>query len=560
VATNEIQNRLSLSLLKVVALIGLIAFTNQGFWQRILVLWATHQYLTIVPFLVIWGIAIVAVFVSAFHPSVWVRTFWAILIAASTAAGWGYEHISQSHLSVFEVLTLWNARHEAGRASIFYFWSAVMSAVVFVIMFIALEFPAYRFRLARKKLFSALALFPLVPIILMASVVWIKNGTGSQGLPNQFLPAALAGLAAEKLATQDIPVRQKVTWKSNGAVGTKNIILLVDESIRADYIDLTPGNRYTPNLAALADKFVNFGPASSGGNCSSFSNVILRYGVSRKNIMAGANENASLFQYAKTAGFRTVFIDAQAGNISDGSAMQNFMTTQERADIDGFYAIRDVSSADADAALAKIVETELGAGKPVFIYANKNGSHFPYDATYPAASAVFHPTMTEKGDTVETRIASYRNAIAWSVDLFMRDLFKDADLSNTTLFYTSDHGQQLDPNQLTHCQVDGPDPRMHLVPLMVYSSDPATRAKLEVGAKLLSGKASHFQIAATLYALMGYSAADVDGAYDEDLFKGTAREPATTSGDIFGLFGSNTIWNSVDLKKNYMEPESSKMN
>ena len=159
----------------------------------------------------------------------------------------------------------------------------------------------------------------------------------------------------------------------------------------------TPGNPYTPRFAGLADKFVNFGPAASTGNCSSYSNVLLRYGVSRQDITGGVNKNPSLWEYAKRSGYRTVFIDAQAGNISNAGLMQNFMTMQEKSQIDGFYAIRDIPGAEADGKLADIITKELAGDKPVFIYANKNGAHFPYDHAYPAEAGIFHPTMGESG-------------------------------------------------------------------------------------------------------------------------------------------------------------------
>ena len=52
---------------------------------------------------------------AAFQERHWLRILWASLIALSTAAAWGYHHASQSELNVFDLLSLWNARHEAGR-------------------------------------------------------------------------------------------------------------------------------------------------------------------------------------------------------------------------------------------------------------------------------------------------------------------------------------------------------------------------------------------------------------------------------------------------------------
>ena len=190
----------------------------------------------------------------------------------------------------------------------------------------------------------------------------------------------------------------------------------------------------------------------------------------------------------------------------------------------------------------------------MFIYANKNGAHFPYDHAYPASATLYHPSMTESGhDTVETRIASYRNAIAWSVDGFMDKLFRSADLGNTTLVYTADHAQKLDPKDLTHCKVEDPDPRMGLVPLLVATGDAALRAELERGAAAMRGQASHFQIAPSVLGWMGYTASDIAITYDESLTSGSARQPAFTSGDVFGLFSNGVLWNPVDTARDYLE-------
>jgi glucan phosphoethanolaminetransferase (alkaline phosphatase superfamily) len=128
----------------------------------------------------------------------------------------------------------------------------------------------------------------------------------------------------------------------------------------------------------------------------------------------------------------------------------------------------------------------------------------------------------------------------------MPELFAQAGLPNTVMIYTSDHGQILEPGKLTHCAVENPQPQMGLVPLMVYADLASWRAKFEAGAKLNHGKASHFQIAPALLALMGYSDTDITSAYDETLFAESFRQPAFTSGDIFGLFSTDIMWTPMD--------------
>ena len=357
--------------------------------------------------------------IAAFQPNIYLRGFWAIVIAVSSAMSWGFYDLSHSEMSVFDILSLWNARHEAGRAADFYQQHLTSASIVLVLGFFVIFLPAHIAGRAKVWL-HRLRWFPLVPIALIAGVVFGKSGGGSDAMPWQFRPVALSSLAGIKIAFSGTTVREPVKWVPAKGHKLSSIVMLVDESVRADYIDLSPGNPYTPQFAGLAGKFVNFGPAASTGDCSSYSNVLMRYGVSRLDITSGVNKNPSLWEYAKRSGYRTVFIDAQAGNISNAGLMQNFMTMQEKSQIDGFYAIRDIPGAEADGKLADIIVKELAAHRPVFIYANKNGAHFPYDHAYPAEAAIFHPTMVESGiDSVRSRIASYRNAISWSVDRFI---------------------------------------------------------------------------------------------------------------------------------------------
>ena len=539
---------------KLLLVLGFVLATNVGFGSRVNLLVDNSRYNTLVPYLAIWGVALAAMVIAALQPNRWVRLFWATMIALSSAAAWGYHHASQSEVTVFDIVSLWNARHEAGRASGFYGEHIILASFVLaagLLVFAAPVGVTARARTWLRRLFW----FPAVPVALIGGVVFLKGGGGSQAMPSQFTPVALTSLAGAKIALTGAPQRRGVAWQPEKPAHPRNIVMLVDESIRADYLDLTPGNPHTPKLGALAADFVNFGPAVSGGNCSNYSNAILRFGASRKDVVGSINTNPSLWEFAHAAGYRTVFIDAQAGGITNPGLLQNFMSMAEKAEIDSFHAIRDVESAGADGRLAEIVADELRKPGPVFIYANKNGAHFPYDHAYPQSETLYHPAMREAAsDTMEARVASYRNAIAWSVDGFMDKLFRIADLSATTLVYTSDHAQKLDPADLTHCKVEDADPRMGLVPLLIATKDKGLRRELEIAAVRLQGRASHFQIAPTVLSWMGYRASDIATAYDESLTSGGIRQPAFTSGDVFGLFSSDVHWTPVNTAKDYLEP------
>jgi glucan phosphoethanolaminetransferase (alkaline phosphatase superfamily) len=549
------QISLALICLKLVLTGLLVSLTNFGFWERVSLLVENSRWTTLVPFLGIWAIALAALLVAAFQTTFIMRLLWAIPIALSSTAAWAYYQLSQSDLTVFDVITLWSARHEAGRAAEFNQHLVLPAILVCIISIAILAAPPGIKHMQSAKWLRRLAWLPALPILLIAAVVQAKSGGGSEGMPKQYSALALSVLAAEKIATQGTPSRKQVTWTAETARRVPHVIMLVDESIRGDYIDLTPNNPHTPEFARLAGNFVNFGPAASGGDCSNYSNAILRFMASRVDLARTATSNPTVWQYAKEAGYRTVFIDAQAGVIKNPGLLQNFMSVKEKANIDSFHLIQDVASDQADFRLIDIINEELAKPGPVFIYANKNGAHFPYDRAYPASQAVYHPTITETGEeTATARTASYRNAIRWSVDQFMKKLFETVDLSRAAMIYTSDHAQLLEPGKLTHCIVENPDPKVALVPLMAYAADADLKHRFEMGAAANRGKASHFLIAPTLLELMGYGQADISTAYDESLFTATPRAPAFTTGDIFGLFSEETHWYPLDLAKDYREP------
>jgi lipid A ethanolaminephosphotransferase len=355
-----------------------------------------------------------------------------------------------------------------------------------------------------------------------------------------------------------MPERSAVTWQP-AARKVQHVVLLVDESVRADYIDWTPGNGNTPALASLKDRLVDFGPAASGGNCSHYSNAILRFGGARDDLIRTLTTSPTMWQYAKTAGYRTVFIDAQAGFIKSSGKLQNFMTPEEAKYID------DMNTADAttpapelDDRLMDVLVQKLKSDQPTFIYAVKNGAHFPYDRAYPENERQLRPVMGEAlPEDTAARINSYRNVIRWSVDRIIKRLAEEADLKDTVVIYTSDHGQNLTHTRLSHCTVEDPDPREGLVPLFVMTGDPALRTEFAAAARDSKDHGSHFTIAPTLLQLFGYDAAAVRKQYGASLLEKNDAAPAFTSGDVFGMFSKKVRWHPLDVGKSYLENPAS---
>jgi lipid A ethanolaminephosphotransferase len=202
----------------------------------------------------------------------------------------------------------------------------------------------------------------------------------------------------------------------------------------------------------------------------------------------------------------------------------------------------------------QVINAELAGPVPVFIYANKNGAHFPYHHGYRGDGTI--PQDATAGAKAES-IRTYINNLRWNVDHALADFLDNADLSETLVLYTSDHGQNFDPDRLTHCSVENPDPREALVPMMAMTGDAALKARLSDAAGKSFNRTSHFELVASVIDIMGYRHGGIAEAHGHSLFAGPpAADAGFTTGDIFGLFRSQVRWNAIDLSADYLENEA----
>lgn len=551
--------RIATSLFWVALLTAFMGLTTNGFFDRITLLIANDRVGTLVLYLGVWVFCWLCFLVAVMQPNRIVRWFWACILSLSVAASQGYHLVSGSDLGPLDVLSLWAAAHEAGRAADQYFSAAVWFGCVFVgslAVIILSPTPGLRFWRSHG---TKLCWVPALPVAVIGAIVVMKEGGGSHALPQHFAPLAVSAVTLTKTAMQPSATRIQRVAEPTGKPPVRNIVLLVDESIRGDYVDLTPDNPFTPLLAKRAKDVVSFGPAASGGNCSHYSNALLRLGGSRRDIVNSVNHNPTIWKFAKQAGYRTVFIDAQASINKNQTRMHNFMTAVEARDIDRFVTFDDVAIPDLDLELMNVVKQELAQAGPVFIYANKNGAHFPYHHGYPAQGAPFKVDgPLDSSASKASMIKSYLNNIRWNVDRLLADFLDTTNLSDTVVLYTSDHGQALNPGEITHCSVDNPDPREGLVPMLAMTSHPIVLSRLMSSAEKSWAKTNHFQIAPTVLSLMGYSSQTIGKSHGPSLFEDPLPEFGTgfSSGDIFGLFRQNVRWNDLDLTKSYLEAEA----
>jgi hypothetical protein len=557
--------------LKVVGLGGVVYASNRGtvgrfkdmFFlsrERLGIVESVFEWLGIIEFAIEWLVVIVALLVVLFHPDPFFRWAWGSAIASATATEWLFFNLTGNSLSLFDLMSLLEVNNWKSDVSSFMRRQTLMASGVFGITVFLFVLPPDFALLGVPIRPDYLSWLPFLCVGFIVLENILKRGATQSPMPAQFNLPALLLLNAFKKTFSARPKRRSVNWTPEMNSKKQNIVFLVDESVRGDYVSFKQGNQLTPELAGLSDRLTCFGPAISGGNCSSYSNVILRFGAMAERLVETAQTNPSLFAYAKKAGYRTVYIDAQSGYQSQKTGMQNFMTLSERMEIDGFYVVEtSLGLKEADFQLADIIAAELKGKQPVFIYANKHGAHYPYENRCPKNEEAYEPSKSSKRPMLTSMISAYRNAIGFSVQKFILYLFKVANLSNATLIYTSDHGQWFSPKHYPHGAVMNPDPRTGIVPLWAYSSDRKIAQLFKDGAIKCQGRASHFLIAPTLYELMGYARADIAGIYEGSMFMGTKIIPRMSTGDVFGFFGSTPLFWDIDLTRDYFEHDAQPM-
>jgi len=405
---------------------------------------------------------------------------------------------------------------------------------------------------------------PVLGVLLLSAVLFVRAGEGARGLPIMYTPLAYLNLFGYEALHNTVGPREPVTLARNGPAVGHDIVLIIDESISGNYLDINAPFGVHSNLkqAHPGVDIFNYGYAASIANCSADTNVTLRYGGTRADYMRINSTLPSIWQYAKKAGLRTVYIDAQR----TGGNLQNLMTDTEKKDIDEFVQFDQTSVRDRDmAAAAKLIEL-LNDDKPELVVINKVGAHFPVHDKYPDAFMAYRPTLprgqfTEIADTgkrdgfngqpddwVLYRNA-YKNTVLWNVGEFFSRVFAQANLSNALLIYTSDHGQDLhergNPGLNTHCGGD-PVEEEGLVPLVVIQGDQLHT--LDWSAQLAANKdrSSHYNIFPTLLQLMGYDLTGIESVYGKPLSVPTTDD-FTFNYRFNARLGARPEWKHIDL-------------
>ena len=413
---------------------------------------------------------------------------------------------------------------------------------------------------------SLVAAAPAMALLLLTLMLFVRGGDGGRGLPSMYMSLAYLNLFAYEGVTQSVGPREGVRLPHHGRTPPHDIVLIVDESVSGNYLDInTPNGVPTP----LSDpppsvRVHNFGYAASITNCSAGVNYTLRFGGTRDDYTRINARMPSVWQYAKTAGLETVFIDGQR----TGGMLINRMNNRELRDIDRWLQFDDVPVRDRDMAAAATLSELFADDARQFIYVNKMGAHFPIHDKAPDAFVRYRPALPRGdyedvadtgmrfglGDTAADWVLyrnSYRNTLLWSVGEFFDRLFASGQLDHAVIVYTSDHGQDLhergNPGLNTHC---GQSPVMEegLVPLVVLHGAGLSTLDWTTHLEENRNRSSHFNIFPTLLQLMGYPLDAVLATYGRALTVPTL-DPFTFNSRFNARLGRAPKWEFIDLSR-----------
>ncbi|MEJ2693243.1 MAG: sulfatase-like hydrolase/transferase [Candidatus Thiodiazotropha sp.] len=442
-----------------------------------------------------------------------------------------------------------------------WFWEVVenygLAALPFLIILIPVAIFVERLPDISGIKFHKQAYFvPLSAVVLVALGLQYSHGFFDR-YPSFFrIPAMLVFAGQSRVYDGE---RSEVAYSGSFNTQVEKIILIVDESIRADILGINGYEKATtPYLSSLQAGVVNFGLAAASTNCSDYSNLVLRTGV-RKDDIPDRDQMTmkmpSIWQFTRKAGFYNVYLDAQSEE--EWENYQNFMNESEAYFMDELIRVRQKVAYESDrVARGKLLDLLKQPGK-IFVILNKYGMHFPYFRSHPQEYRFFSPVL-EAGEPMNEReksLNSYMNGIRWSVDDWFKGLLSGSgEFDRYVMIYTSDHGQNIvdDGTLATHCR-----PRANrfegLVPMMVFSNDTAVLEGFKAAQSAGHDQTSHFQIFPTLLGLAGYEASWIGDQYGSSLTQPVSSLPEFFVGDLHGR-GSIRQWVSISPTESQSPP------
>jgi lipid A ethanolaminephosphotransferase len=498
---------------------------------------------------------VVATICAAFIRTPWLRVAYALLFAAALAFSYIYQAIVADFMTYDAYVAMLRSRAFIGDAFTQFLPAFLAPALASTVLFLAIAWPPPA-PLPRGRRTVAAAVAPAAAVLCVTAIVYARGGDGAIGLPGNITPLSYGLLYGMDVARARQGEREDVALAHAGEPLDYDVVLIIDESIRGDFLDVGGADGVASHLLDGYPAVHSFGLGASATNCSDPSNEILRFGGTRENYAHTTATQPSIFHYARARGLHTVYIDGQR----TGGRLQNGMDGYERSVIDEFVQLDDTPVVDRDRRIADLLVEHTRNGRAELILVNKIGAHFPVHDKFPDEFARYQPvlergrfaTVSDTGErsgdlSWERYTNSYRNALLWNVGEFFRVLLAGADFDHAFMIYTSDHGQDFgekDAGFNLHCSPD-PSPYEGLVPMVVLTTTPAWSAATASWATRNFDHTSHYNVFPTLLEVMGYTDPRRQALYGTSLLEPT-EDPLTFNYNYHARFGEEPRWRRVE--------------
>jgi len=557
----EIRN--FLLYLKIILILGFLYFTSSNVLTRVQEIGMNTGLLV---FAGLWLITAVSIVLLSFSQNNMFKITFSLIIIILGVAGKSYFLVTSVHLTFGDFETLIKLGGFVDDVLQQYNEQIFTSLSIGLLGLLALLLPpGFTNRFINTKSVS-IALF--IPVFLISSIIYERGGEGTNALPdyNNILSFGSVYLIASAIADSH-PARNKVQISAKKNNDIQNIIFIMDESVRGDYLDLNSAKGIKTNLPV--QKLVNFGIATSATNCSASTNVSVRFGVNRDNYLQDVHKNPSFWAYANKAGYTTFYIDGQRNN----GYLMNDMNKEEKAEINNFIQLDSaIKPQQRDMVIARKISALIKQPGKKFIFTNKMGVHFPYESKYPVSLRQYKPTMelTYSGNKIDPSsseaekprlsisdvrnrvINSYKNALNWNVSHFFKTLLDNTNLNKTLIIYTSDHGQDFHEDGRhgwrTHCRINKASLNEGIVPLFFLTDNKQLLDKLGKAAKENYNNVNHFNIFPTILRVLGYPKDKIiaNGHTEKSIFEALPENNRKFISYFYTRFGNKTIWNDID--------------
>lgn len=493
------------------------------------------------------GLSFIALAVAPFIPYAIVRIPTAIVFAAALWSDQLAQSISGQNLTLDFIRSLLTVREQTDAAIEQYLQQLIVWTGVCTLIAVVFSLPVNTILRPKHSFSVAAAVLPALSILsAFAQLQTTRRFIIEELPPHVGVPARLAVIATSKNYYNG--PREQVAYREPLQSAFEKIVLIVDESIRPDAMGIhDPALSNTPHLQQRRKQFVSFGTAISSFNCSVGARFVLRTGLKEDQLPDKAHRGfrkASIWQYAKHAGFRTVHLDAWRNK----KGFHSFMNAEEVKAIDEIPWLTATSAKQIDMALAREIAVRLASPGKEFIFVEKYGVHAPYNrilesaADTPAGSSRL---IRDAKPEARAEIAQYLSAVKQQVDSFFEEIPAHAISERVLIIYTSDHGQSLYQGTYpgTHCTNIDPVPGEGYVPLIIFPGSGEFMQRLQSSAAQHTDQMTHFEIFPTTLYAMGYSRDWVNNVYGKTVFD-TPTRPYRRF--LTGYpFGGNARWRAV---------------